>query len=62
MENPWDVRPKSEMGDRDPNVLFAAIGQALTEWENVESSLAELFAVFVSARGKSTFWKPAIQA
>lgn len=62
MINPWDVRPQSDMGDRDSEVLFAAIGQALTEWENVESSLAELFAVFVSARGKSTFWKPAILA
>ena len=60
VNNPWDVRPQPPMGD--PDLLFAAIGQAHTEWENVESSLAELFAVFVSARGRSTFWKPAIQA
>lgn len=62
MKKPWDVRPTADTGDRDADVLFAAIGQALTEWETVESSLAELFAVFVSARGKSIFWKPAIQA
>ena len=62
VQNPWDIRPQALRGDREPKELFVAVGEALTEWENVESSLAQLFAVFVSARGKSTFWKPAVQA
>jgi hypothetical protein len=62
LKNPWEVRPQAEFGDRDPNDLFVAIGKALTEWENVEWSLAELFAVVVSARSKSVFWQPAVQA
>lgn len=59
---PWAVRPKAPRGDDEPKELFAAIGAALTEWEQVESSLAEIFAVLVSAARKSTFWSPAIQA
>jgi hypothetical protein len=59
---PWDVRPQPLIGEREPQALFVAVGEALTEWENVETSLAKLFAVLVSARGKSTFWLPAVQA
>lgn len=59
---PWEIRPSSPMGDRDPQILFAAIGASLTEWERIEASCAEIFAVLVSARGKSTYWTPAIQA
>src|ERR1700694_302193 len=63
MNKPWDIRPLSPSGDPDSKELFAAIGQALSEWENVESSLAELFAVLVSSRTKSpSLWSPAIQA
>ena len=46
--NPWDIPPPPSHGDFDEEVLFAAIGRALTEWEKVETVCAELFAVFVS--------------
>jgi hypothetical protein len=62
MNQPWDIRPGARWADRDPKELFAAIGEALTEWENVEAALASLFAVFVSARKNASFWSPAIQA
>src|ERR1700730_9509767 len=62
MIQPWDIRSGATWGDRDPKELFAAIGEALTEWENVEAALASLFAVFVSARKNASFWSPAIQA
>jgi hypothetical protein len=59
---PWAVRAQASQGDREPNDLFAAIGASLTEWGLVESSLAEIFAILVSAARKSAFWSPAIQA
>jgi hypothetical protein len=59
---PWAIRPHAPRGDLEPKELFAAIGQALTEWEHIESSLAEIFAILVSAARKTTFWAPAIQA
>jgi hypothetical protein len=58
----WEIRPIAPRGDIDAKDIFAAVGEALTEWENVESSLAAIFAVLVSARGRSTFWAPAVQA
>jgi hypothetical protein len=45
----WDTpkRVEDAEGDRDPKVLFSAVGEALTEWENVEAECAELFGVLV---------------
>ena len=60
--NPWDIPPPPSHGDFDEEVLFAAIGRALTEWEKVETACAELFAVFVSVSQKSNHTAPAIRA
>jgi hypothetical protein len=62
MPNPWDIPPAPSVGDRDENNLFAAIGRALTEWEQVEAACAELFAIVVSVSNKSTHQAPAIRA
>lgn len=62
MPNPWDVPPGRDHGDNSENALFSAIGMALTEWEQVEASCAELFAVLVSVSRKTTYHAPAIRA
>ena len=60
--HPWDPRPAASVGDLSEDALFSAVGRSLTEWENVETECAELFAVLVSARKKSVLWVPAIRA
>jgi hypothetical protein len=60
--NPWDIPPQSDRGDVDENTLFAEIGRALTEWEQVDTACAELFAVFVSVARRSIHHAPAIRA
>ena len=60
--NPWDIPPPPSHGDFDEEVLFAAIGRALTEWEKVETACAELFAVFVSVSQTPNHNAPAIRA
>jgi hypothetical protein len=62
MANPWDIRPQSQMGDRNENDLLNAVGRALTEWENIESACARLFAVFVSPHQQRLHQAPAIRA
>jgi hypothetical protein len=60
--NPWDIPPQPDRGDVDENALFAEIGKALTEWEQVDAACAELFAVFVSVARSSIHHDPAIRA
>ena len=62
MSNPWDIPPRRNHGDFNARDLFAAIGEALTEWEQVEAACARLFAVLVSVSRKSTYHAPAIRA
>ena len=45
--NLWDIPPLAEIGDPDPNIIFTAVGRALTEWEHLESALSQLFAYLV---------------
>jgi hypothetical protein len=47
--NPWDILPMPEKGDEKGETLFAAVGNALTRWEELEEELADIFAVFVGA-------------
>ena len=47
MAEPWDLPPKPANGDTTPAVLFAAIGRALSEWEELELYLARLYALFL---------------
>jgi hypothetical protein len=46
--NDWDRRPWPEQGDSDPKEIFAAVGEALSSWENLEGLIATLFAAFVT--------------
>ena len=62
MSNPWDIPPHPSNGDFDESALFASIGRALTEWEQVEAACAELFAVLVSVSQRSAQHAPAIRA
>lgn len=45
---PWDAPPRSTTYDKDPEVLFAAIGSALSSWQYVEDAIARIFEVLVS--------------
>lgn len=63
MNNLWDVRPPPKIGDTNPDVLFAAVGRALSEWEFVESGLGDLFAILVGAPwGAYPISEPAVRA
>jgi len=42
--HPWNPLPVEAMGDEDSDVLFAAIGRALSAWETMEGLLARVFA------------------
>lgn len=44
---PWDAPPPPEKGDEDSDVLYAAIGRALSEWEHLEEELARIFSSLV---------------
>jgi hypothetical protein len=61
-QNPWDIPLRPLRGDINENMLFAEIGRALTEWEQVEAACAEIFAVLVSVSRASTHQAPAIRA
>lgn len=62
MKKPWEIRDPSPQGDADENNIFNAVGRALTEWENIESECARLFAVFVSAHQRRSYYAPAVRA
>jgi hypothetical protein len=47
--NSWDRRPWPVSGDSDPRITFAAVGEALSQWEHLEGIIALTFAAFVSA-------------
>jgi hypothetical protein len=44
--NPWDIPPFPEQGDPSADLTFAAVGRAMTEWEELELYLARLYAKF----------------
>jgi len=45
---PWDPRPWPTRGDDSIEVLYAAAGRALSQWERYEGALSLLFSAFVS--------------
>lgn len=49
--NPWDPAPFAAHGDKSPDLLFNAVGRALTEWELFEEHLSWIFSVLVTGRG-----------
>lgn len=44
MSNPWDILAKEDQGDNDIDVLFAAVGRSLSDWEILEGTLGQIFA------------------
>jgi hypothetical protein len=56
---PWDVPPPPVRGDADKEVLFAAVGKALSSWETLEGRLALIFGHLVSPKGDDL---PALRA
>jgi hypothetical protein len=41
---PWDDPPHPKRGDKKADLTYAAVGRALTQWEYLETKLAELSA------------------
>lgn len=56
MTDPWDPPPFPKHGNRTGAPLFEAIGRALIAWEELETTIAHLFAAL---KGKSLFDKEA---
>jgi hypothetical protein len=44
----WNRRPWPHRGDADMNVLYAAVGRFMSQWERYEGVLSLLFSAFVS--------------
>jgi hypothetical protein len=59
---PSSRRPVSPVGDAREDMIFGAVGHALTEWEQLENACAQLFAVLVSTNHKRAYLAPAIRA
>lgn len=62
MAGSWDVRSPSKTGDSNDGMIFDAVGRALTEWEGVENTCAQLFAILVSANQRQAYLAPAVRA
>jgi hypothetical protein len=48
MAHPWDRPPFPKRGNISQSVMFAAMGRALNAWEEVEISMAHLYAAFLT--------------
>lgn len=48
--HPWNPLPRQDMGDANDDVLYAAIGRALSAWEYFENLLGDTFAGLCGAR------------
>src|SRR6266480_7590832 len=55
MSDPWDIRPKAIKGDPAPDNIFHAVGVATTQWERLESVLAELFDLLLASGNRAAF-------
>jgi hypothetical protein len=62
MTNPWDIPKPEPLGSRDPDSVYRAVGQALTEWEGVETACARIFAFLVGAPREWHEIAPAVRA
>jgi hypothetical protein len=62
MANPWDVPKPEPLGDRDENVLYAAVGRALSQWETVESACARIYAFLIAAPTDEFTISPAVRS
>lgn len=44
---PFSRPPLSQIGDKDPDAIFLAVGRALTAWEHTEANYAHLYGTFI---------------
>jgi hypothetical protein len=44
---PWELPPFPEHGDTSADLTFAAVGRAMSEWEELERYLARLYSKFL---------------
>ena len=44
---PWETRPPAKVGEKNDATIYEAVGRALSDWEHLESKLADLFAFMV---------------
>lgn len=51
----WAMRPRSDIGNKTPELIFQAVGQSLTVWERLEIELAELFDTLVASGNRTGF-------
>jgi hypothetical protein len=58
----WDILPTPKKGDSTQAQLYAAVGDALTQWERLEEKLADIFSVLVGAPEVAPGRGPAISA
>ena len=52
MPKPWDIPPRPTTYDKDSEVLFAAVGAALSAWQYVEDGIASIFQLVLDAAPK----------
>jgi hypothetical protein len=50
---PWEDRPHPKQGDKRASTTYEAVGRALTQWEYLETKLAELFSRLVGGEWPS---------
>jgi hypothetical protein len=50
LKKPFDRFEPSQVGEDTPDPLFLEIGRALTEWEKLESQLADIFELTTGAK------------
>lgn len=62
--DPWAMVQRAEKGAETDSEIHAAVGAALSAWEEAEEGLAELFALFIGApeAGPASGHNPAIRA
>jgi hypothetical protein len=53
--DPWDIpnAPSPEAADESITTVYAAVGEALSAWERLEESLAQLFSIFIGLHSGS---------
>jgi hypothetical protein len=65
VSKPWDDPRHPKRGDKKADMTYAAVGRALTQWEYLETKLAELFSKLVGGECPSadeTVYHPADRA
>jgi len=47
----WDRPPIADEGDKEQRTIYEAVGEALSNWEEVDQELADLFLIFTCEAG-----------